>query len=419
MHAMRRYRCGGTEGRLPALPATEFPTCQPVLCFATRLAPSCGAPLPACDTPLPACLAARRNRSSARASWSRLIDAALQQPAGQQPGGQQLAAAEAAAEGEGSQQFGTPASAAASPASMAASPAASAARALPAEPVAAEAAAPGAGDTPQEAVRANWLQRMSSGLLGGPAAVAVASAVDAASSSASEAGNERGLVSPLRSAAVRQQRRGLSAALDSPPETEALGEQAAVAAEVQQPQQQQQTTATTPSASPAPAARPPRTPSAAGANPAARPGSAAGEASYSAGGVGGNGLPATPLSLFSRMEAMRESALTVPLLLFPDSTEGRLAQVSWYSFQGVFKVAVTWQCLLSSLLTLPHQLAALGALAADASACTQPPFPSSCSMPCWTDRLSIYPHAGVCEELVEQLAGLAAAVDAVLQRLPA
>ena len=284
----------------------------------------------------------RRNRTTARKSWARLLDAVLlQQPAaGQQPAeqGGQLEAA-AGSEGE-------------------ATPAAAAAAGAPSDPSTAPATEAGeqAGAAGQGQLT-GWLRRLSSGALGSRSASTSASAaaaaaavreVDAGSEAGSEASSQRASAgpSPLRAASLvasSSHRRGLSAALEDLPALSPGGEDApgtagaaGAAAAAGAAQQAQRGTARAPS----PGLRPPRPPSA-GASPrpsvpspgsglAAAVGLAHPSPSHSpAQNAQGPTRAASPL--LSRVQLLRDTSLQpgVPLMLFPDTEEGHLAQASW------------------------------------------------------------------------------------------
>ena len=149
-----------------------------------------------------------------------------------------------------------------------------------------------AGPAPaREASLAGWLRRVGSGLVGsssgsgGAVAAAAKEAAEEADDAASDAGSV-GSHSTLASAshAASASRRGLSAALDALLEDEALPVS-----------------------------------SLAGGSPAA-PAALSPERGLLRGGTPG----ASPL--LSRLDALRDSGTGMPLLLFPETTEGRLAQ---------------------------------------------------------------------------------------------
>ncbi len=217
-----------------------------------------------------------------------------------------------------------------------------------------------------------WLRRLSSGALGrgaassSTAAAAAAAAAsfaqdaDAASEAGSEASSQRVSAgpSPLRAASLvasSSHRRGLSAALEDLPALSPGGNDAAgtagPAGAAGSAQQAERGTARVPS----PAFRPPRPPSG-GASPSPgpsqmSPGSglaaavALGRTTPSPGPgseAGPNGNPgpgpgsvtaraASPL--LSRVQLLRDSSVVgsgMPLMLFPDTEEGHLAQVGWW-----------------------------------------------------------------------------------------
>lgn len=175
---------------------------------------------------------------------------------------------------------------------------------------------------------AGWLRRMTPSFRGSgstaPAAEAAAAAVAEADSAGVGSGKGGGdLRSPLKvasSTASIGQGRGLSAALeDLLPGTEEGSEAAA--------EQEQGSLALPSPRPPLPPGVPapcPASPSPAALRPAS-PSPAALQRQRS--GASGRASPAPPSPLLSRVEALREPAASIPLMLFPDTPEGQLAQV--------------------------------------------------------------------------------------------
>lgn len=246
----------------------------------------------AADAALPPSLADRRARTAARASWSRLIDAVLtpttsdaaqQAQQTQQPNGGSAAAP------------GAPGSGAAAAATVEPEPSALAL---------------------QEASLTGWLRRAGSGLLGSRASMAASdasSAADADGTAAAAAGKEGDAAGTGQAAsgeggagnalartsltASASHRLGLSAALDTLVEGEPAG--GPPAASLVSPERSLQ-----------------------------RVSAAASPASPLLGRLPRGFVPSSPL-LASRLDAVRGDVPEgIPLLLFPDTTEGRLAQVS-------------------------------------------------------------------------------------------
>ena len=197
----------------------------------------------------------------------------------------------------------------------------------PASEGAAADATAGAGEqaAPREASLAGWLRRLGSGALGGRSGSASGVAQEGEGSQAgSEAGSQRASPSPVTAAsrvASANHRRGLSAALEDLPALASSGDEAG-------PMQPAEQAAAVRGASPTP--RPPRPPSAGAlASPAAATGlrrtPSLGRASPS---------PGRASPLLSRVDVLREGSTSMggmPLMLFPDTEEGHLAQASWFS----------------------------------------------------------------------------------------
>lgn len=215
----------------------------------------------------------------------------------------------------------------------------------PKTPPAKGASMAGAGD--KSALRtpslSSWLRRVSSaglsGSWGGSAAEAdAAAAVQAADAAGARGGRHMSPVKSASQAALATHRQGLPAVLeDDASDTltfPSLAAPSEAGADEAGREAQEAARAAPGDVSPGP--RPPRPPSAGAASPAP-PGSSAGNAddktpAASNGLAEGaeNGTPpasATP-PLLSRLEALRGGGVGLPLVLFPDSPEGRLAQVT-------------------------------------------------------------------------------------------
>lgn len=305
-----------------------------------------------------------RNRTAARKSWALLLDAVLQQPG---------AAQQAAEQQQQQQQLEGQAAQLES-----AGPVGEAGEAGTVQADGTRATGPSDGKASEQAAAeqgqgalTGWLKRLSSGGLGSRSAASAAAAVspardaDAGSEAGSEASSQRASQgpSPLRAASLvasASHRRGLSAALDDlaalPPGGDDAAGAAGTAGGAGGAQQAERAAVRAPS----PGLRPPRPPSV-GASPGPSAGSAgagpivshaAGLAAAvslgrtSPGGFAEPGLSPhsnnanpspssgfvagrSPSPLLSRVQLLRDSSVVgMPLMLFPDTEEGHLAQAS-------------------------------------------------------------------------------------------